>query len=391
MTSQALGSRYLLDDRIGQGGMGVVWRARDRVTGAAHAIKVLRPEYAADPAAVARFVRERTALVRFRHPNVMTLYDMIVEGERLALVMDLVAGGDLDAYRQSGGGALSPGEALGLTAQVCDALAAAHAAGIVPRDLKPANVLLDAGQARLADFGIARIGGAGAGVRRGRRGRHALRHLEHAARQGRRAGVRGQRHPPPGGRARGLGHPRGQQRPGDALGLAVRAPDADGARQPPPAAAAPRTAGTPPPLEPSGPNLVVDGDFAQPTLAAWNNQVWNTALVSDGVNGFNAAQMTATTTAGLSEIVTGLTPGAPHQLRGWISSDGGATWVGAPGGLPLGWTSRSTEPTGESRRHVRTDAHPHRDRPPDRPLRRRGARARRQRPDLPLGDAGADA
>jgi serine/threonine protein kinase len=149
----------MLEDPIGQGGMGVVWRGHDRETGTPRAIKLLRPQFAADPASVARFVRERTALVKFRHPNVVTLHDMIVEGDCLALVMDLVGGGDLDAYRRTGGGTLSLGEALALTTQICEALAAAHAAGIVHRDLKPANVLLDAGQVRLADFGIARIAG----------------------------------------------------------------------------------------------------------------------------------------------------------------------------------------------------------------------------------------
>jgi serine/threonine-protein kinase len=139
--------------------MGVVWRGRDREIGDACAIKVLRPEFAVDPAAVARFVRERTALVKFRHPNVVALRDMIVEGDRLALVMDFVDGGDLSAYRRNCGGTLAPGEAIGLAAQISDALAAAHAAGIVHRDLKPANVLLDAGQVKLADFGIARIVG----------------------------------------------------------------------------------------------------------------------------------------------------------------------------------------------------------------------------------------
>jgi serine/threonine-protein kinase len=149
----------MLEDPIGQGGMGVVWRGHDRETGTPRAIKLLRPQFAADPASVARFVRERTALVKFRHPNVVTLHDMIVEGDCLALVMDLVGGGDLDAYRRTGGGTLPLGEAIALTTQICDALAAAHAAGIVHRDLKPANVLLDAGQVRLADFGIARIAG----------------------------------------------------------------------------------------------------------------------------------------------------------------------------------------------------------------------------------------
>ncbi len=162
MTPHPLGSRYLLEEPLGQGGMGVVWRGRDRQTDAPCAIKVLRPEFAADPVAVARFVRERMALIRFRHPNVVTLRDMIVEGDFLVLVMDLMDGGDLNAYRRYCGGSLSLGEALGLTAQICDALAAAHASGIVHRDLKPANVLLDAGQVRLADFGIARIVGESA-------------------------------------------------------------------------------------------------------------------------------------------------------------------------------------------------------------------------------------
>ena len=93
MGYQPLGSRYLLEEPVGQGGMGVVWRGRDRVLGDVCAIKVLRPELAADPAAVTRFVRERTALVKFRHPNVVTLRDMIVEGDCLALVMDFVEGG----------------------------------------------------------------------------------------------------------------------------------------------------------------------------------------------------------------------------------------------------------------------------------------------------------
>jgi serine/threonine protein kinase, bacterial len=159
MSPQALGSRYLLDEPIGQGGMGAVWRGRDRVTGARYAIKVLRPEYAADPAAVARFIRERTALVSFRHPNVVAVHDLVVEGDRLALVMDLIDGGDLGAYLRTRGGHLPAAEASAITAQICAGLAAAHTAGIVHRDLKPPNVLLDSGHVWLADFGIARVMG----------------------------------------------------------------------------------------------------------------------------------------------------------------------------------------------------------------------------------------
>ena len=144
---------------MGEGGLGVVWRGSDVVSGEGFAIKLLRPEHARDEAAVARFLRERTALLRFRHPNVVALHDMIVEGDRLALVMDLVEDGDLAAHRQRRGGTLDPAEATDIMAQVCDALAIAHATGIVHRDLKPANILLDRGRVRLTDFGIAQIAG----------------------------------------------------------------------------------------------------------------------------------------------------------------------------------------------------------------------------------------
>jgi serine/threonine-protein kinase len=159
MTPLRLGSRYQLEEQMGEGGLGVVWRGSDIWTGAGYAIKMLRPEHAADPATVARFVRERTALLRFRHPNVVVLRDMIMEGDRLALVMDLVADGDLAAHRRRHGGTLGPAEATDLMAQACAGLAAAHAAGIVHRDLKPANILLDGGQVRLTDFGIAQVAG----------------------------------------------------------------------------------------------------------------------------------------------------------------------------------------------------------------------------------------
>jgi serine/threonine protein kinase, bacterial len=164
MAIRTLGSRYLLDEQIGQGGMGVVWRGRDKVVGAEYAIKVLRQEYANDADAVTRFVRERTVLMKFRHPAVVSVHDMIVEGDKLALVMDLVHGGDLNSYQRRCGGRLSAADAARIGAQISDGLAAAHAAGIVHRDLKPANVLLDTaqidkGQVRLADFGVARIVG----------------------------------------------------------------------------------------------------------------------------------------------------------------------------------------------------------------------------------------
>jgi serine/threonine protein kinase, bacterial len=167
MAVRTLGSRYLLEEQIGQGGMGVVWRGRDRISGARFAIKVLRSEYSADADAVTRFVRERTVLMKFRHPAVVSVHDMIVEGEYLALVMDLVEGGDLNVHRQRAGGTLSGFETARIGAQICDGLDAAHQAGIIHRDLKPANVLLSGGQVRLADFGIARIIGDQSGTTTG--------------------------------------------------------------------------------------------------------------------------------------------------------------------------------------------------------------------------------
>jgi serine/threonine-protein kinase len=147
--------------------MGVVWRGRDKISGTQYAIKVLRSEYSADPDAVTRFVRERTVLMKFRHPAVVSVRDMIVEGEYLALVMDLVEGGDLNMHRQRVGGTLAALEAARIGAQICDGLDAAHQAGIIHRDLKPANVLLSRGQVRLADFGIARIIGDQSGTTTG--------------------------------------------------------------------------------------------------------------------------------------------------------------------------------------------------------------------------------
>lgn len=122
MSAEPLGSRYLLDQQIGQGGMGVVWRGRDRTSGAVVAIKVLRPELAGNGTVVSRFVQERTVLTQIRHHNIVAVHDMIVEGDRLALVMDLVSGRDLHGHREQAGGTLTPAEATWLTAQMCDAL-----------------------------------------------------------------------------------------------------------------------------------------------------------------------------------------------------------------------------------------------------------------------------
>ncbi|WP_309050220.1 serine/threonine-protein kinase [Streptomyces sp.] len=166
-----IGSKYLLEEPLGRGATGTVWRARQRETAGAEAavpgqpgetvaIKVLKEELANDADIVMRFLRERSVLLRLTHPNIVRTRDLVVEGDVLALVMDLVEGPDLHRYIRENG-PLTPVAAALLTAQIADALAASHADGVVHRDLKPANVLLaerDGGMhPMLTDFGIARL------------------------------------------------------------------------------------------------------------------------------------------------------------------------------------------------------------------------------------------
>ncbi|MET9322945.1 protein kinase [Streptomyces sp. NPDC003038] len=166
-----VGSKYLLEEPLGRGATGTVWRARQREAAGAEAavaghagetvaIKVLKEELAHDPDIVMRFLRERSVLLRLTHPNIVRTRDLVVEGDLLALVMDLIDGPDLHKYLRQNG-PFTPVAASLLTAQIADALAASHADGVVHRDLKPANVLLDerGGQMRpmLTDFGIARL------------------------------------------------------------------------------------------------------------------------------------------------------------------------------------------------------------------------------------------
>ena len=133
-----------------------MWRARDRAD-RVFAVKILRPDLASDPAVVTRFVRERSMIIGLSSPYLVPVHDFVVEGDTLAIVMDLVDGPDLRAeLRQRG--TLPPAEALRVTSAVLRGLAVVHAKGIVHRDIKPSNILMDeAGGGKtpkITDFGV---------------------------------------------------------------------------------------------------------------------------------------------------------------------------------------------------------------------------------------------
>lgn len=158
-----IGSRYTAHQILGRGSAGTVWLGEGPE--GAVAIKLLREDLASDQELVGRFVQERTALLGLDHPRVVAVRDLVVDGNDLALVMELVRGTDLrtrlDRERR-----LAPEAAVAIVADVADGLAAAHAAGIVHRDVKPENILLDmegplgpggAHPALLTDFGVAKL------------------------------------------------------------------------------------------------------------------------------------------------------------------------------------------------------------------------------------------
>jgi eukaryotic-like serine/threonine-protein kinase len=144
VTSVQLGDRYQLDHRIASGGMGAVWRAVDRLLDRPVAVKLLRREFADDPAFVERFRREARAAAALTHPNVAGVFDYGERDGQAFIIMELVEGENL-AERLARTGPLPWPEALAVAEQAARALAAAHASGLVHRDVKPANVLLGNG------------------------------------------------------------------------------------------------------------------------------------------------------------------------------------------------------------------------------------------------------
>lgn len=160
---RVIGGRYHLIEPVGRGGMGTVWKARDEVLGRDVAVKEVRLPEGMDPTEretlYQRTIREARTAARISHPGVVTVYDVVEEDGRPWIVMELVHARPLDKLVKQDG-TLAPGRAAQVGRQVLAALAVAHGAGILHRDVKPSNVLIaDSGRAVLTDFGIATFEG----------------------------------------------------------------------------------------------------------------------------------------------------------------------------------------------------------------------------------------
>ncbi|QKV94386.1 serine/threonine protein kinase [Streptomyces sp. NA02950] len=161
-----IAGRYELVSRLGRGGMGTVWRSVDQLLGRDVAVKELHVDDEGLSALDAQLLGERTlrearTVAQIKHPNVIVLHDVVEEGERAWIVMELVDGVSL-ADRLTADGPVGPREAGRMVLALLEALRAAHARGVLHRDIKPANVLVESGTGRvvLTDFGIAQVSGA---------------------------------------------------------------------------------------------------------------------------------------------------------------------------------------------------------------------------------------
>ena len=162
LLGQVISGRYRLTERLGEGGMGEVYAAEHVHITKRVAVKVLHPEVGANPEALARFRQEAQSASSIGHPNIVSIDDFgQMEDGRFYLCMEYLVGQSMAELMQAEGG-LAPGRALALIAQVCDGLAAAHAKGIIHRDMKPENVFVTQGSdgsdcVKVLDFGIAKV------------------------------------------------------------------------------------------------------------------------------------------------------------------------------------------------------------------------------------------
>ena len=160
---QAVGDRYEVLDLVGAGGMGAVFRARHRILGHMVAVKLLPPEISASAMVQERFKREAALAARLSHPNIVPVYEFDIRAGLSFLVMPFVRGQTLEGVLKERG-RLRPPDVLRLLREVGAALDFAHARGVVHRDVKPSNILVEeeTGRALLTDFGVAQVpSGAG--------------------------------------------------------------------------------------------------------------------------------------------------------------------------------------------------------------------------------------
>jgi len=158
---------YKIETKLGEGGMGAVYKGVDTMLDREVAIKALKPELASQTSIVERFRSEAITLAKLNHPNIAALYTMFRQGEELYMVLEFVRGDTLDTIIQKRG-ALPAEEAIPVFCQVLDGIDHAHELGIVHRDIKPANIMLtENGKLKVLDFGIARLLGSARMTRAG--------------------------------------------------------------------------------------------------------------------------------------------------------------------------------------------------------------------------------
>ena len=161
MIGRTFNNRYKLTERVGLGGMAEVYRAEDNVLGRTVAVKVMLPQYAADPTFTKRFRQEAASAANLQSPYIVSIYDWGLDGETYYIVMEFLRGTDLKTAIKERG-AINQRKAPEIGSQVAQALSVAHAGGIIHRDIKPQNIMIQPdGNIKVMDFGIARAGDAG--------------------------------------------------------------------------------------------------------------------------------------------------------------------------------------------------------------------------------------
>lgn len=161
MVGRVLNDRYKITERVGLGGMAEVYRAQDNVLGRIVAVKVMLPQYAADPTFTQRFRQEAASAAKLQSPYIVSIYDWGLDDDTYYIVMEFLRGTDLKTAIKERG-SINQRKAAEIGSQVAQALSVAHASNIIHRDIKPQNIMIQPdGNIKVMDFGIARAGDAG--------------------------------------------------------------------------------------------------------------------------------------------------------------------------------------------------------------------------------------